>query len=221
MIAKVGHLVRVVDQEIFEEHWLRELGPFDEKIDKRLVRNLIFEPRRIRAKNIPKGKGKTPDFELFAREEVRAYCEVKSPTDGDALDFPEDLLPGEVRTQVRKDPSTFSLANHIAKAAKQFEAANPDRKHPNILVFVNHARRKSPVDLRIALEGVRGPNGERWFPLVNEKDKWEVQKGVWDAARSIDLYVWVDARKRTWQAFRPARAPRLKEACALLGIEPA
>lgn len=219
MIAKVAHLIRVVDQEKYEEHRLRDPEPRDEKIDKRLVRNLIFEPRRIRAKDIPEGKQKTPDFELFARDELRAYCEVKSPTDGDLMEFPNDLLPGEIQVEVRKDPAAFSLVNHIAKAAKQFDTANPDRKHPNVLVFVNHARRKGSVDLRMALEGIPGPGGERWFPLVNEDDKWEVQRGVWDAARSIDLYVWVDARKRTWQTFQPIGAARLKEACALFGIK--
>ncbi|HEY2858363.1 MAG TPA: hypothetical protein VGJ21_08100 [Terracidiphilus sp.] len=42
----------------------------------------------------------------------------------------------------------------------------------------------------------------------------------WEAARSIDLYVWVNPRKRTWQAFRPAGARRLNEACDLHGISP-
>lgn len=219
MIAKVAHLVRVVDQELYEDHRLRDLEQVDEKVDKRLVRNLIFEPRRIRAKDVPEGRQKTPDFELFVRDELRAYCEVKSPTDGELFEFPNDLQPGEIRTEVSKDPASFSLSNHIAKAAGQFNAANPERKHPNILVFVNHARRKGSVDLRIALEGILGPGGKRWFPLVNEKDEWEVQQGVWDAARSIDLYVWVDARKKTWQAFQPTGAARVNEACALLGIE--
>jgi hypothetical protein len=112
------------------------------------------------------------------------------------------------------------LAPLIAKAAKQFEAANPDRAHPNILVIVNHARRKGPADLRMTLEGIRAPDGRRFFPLVNDEDKWEVQKGVWEAARSIDLFVWVDPRKRIWQAFRPSGAQRLAEACDLLGIAP-
>jgi hypothetical protein len=89
------------------------------------------------------------------------------------------------------------------------------------LVIVNQARRKGPADLGMALEGIRGPDGRLFFPLVNDEDKWEVQKGVWKAARSIDLYVWVDPRKRAWQAFRPAGAQRLAEACDLLGISPA
>jgi hypothetical protein len=64
-----------------------------------------------------------------------------------------------------------------------------------------------------------GPDGQRWFPLVNEDDKWKVQKGVWDAACSIDLYVWVDAWKRMWLALQPFGATRFKEACELLYIK--
>jgi hypothetical protein len=55
---------------------------------------------------------------------------------------------------------------------------------------------------------------------VNDEDKWGVQEGVWEAARSIDLYVWLDPQKRAWQAFHPAGAKRLAEACDLLGISP-
>ncbi len=219
MISKVRHLVRVVDEEKYMEHRMPDKQKPDENEDKRLIRNLIFEPRRIQPEDIPEQqKQKTPDFKLLKDGNLRAYCEVKSPTDGDLFEFPKDVLPGEVRVEVEKDPALFNLANHIAKAAKQFEAVNPDRAHPNILVIANHARRKGPGDLRLALEGLRLPNGQRVFPLVNDKDQWEVQKGVWEAARSIDLYVWFDPVKRTWQAFRPNGAARLKEACELFGL---
>jgi ribosomal protein L30 len=221
MIEKVRHLVRVVDETLFEEHRLPDRHEGDETADKRLVRNLIFEPHRIQAQDIPEEKTKTPDFKLLKDGALGAYCEVKSATDGDLFDFPADLAPGEIRVEVRNDPALFSLARHITKAGKQFEAVNPDRKHPNILVIVNHARRKGPADLRLALEGFRAPDGGRLFPLMNDEDKWEVQKNVWEAARSIDLYVWVDPRKGTWQTFRPAGAKRVIEACELLGLPPA
>jgi large subunit ribosomal protein L30 len=218
MIAKVRHLVRVIDQTLFDEYRFPDPREADEPADKRLVRNLLFEPRRIRAEDIPEDKSKTPDFKLFTDGVLRAYCEVKSPTDGNLFDFPAGLEPGEIRAEVRKDPATFNLARHIAKAAKQFEAVNPDRAHPNILVIVNHARRKGPADLRLALEGMPAPNGQRFFPLVNDEDGWEIQRGVWEAARSIDLYVWVDPRHRAWQAFTPAGAKRLTEACDFFGV---
>jgi large subunit ribosomal protein L30 len=221
MITKVRHLIRVVDEEKLEEHRLQDAQKPNESTDKRLVCNLIFEPRRIHAEDIPEHENKTPDFRLLKEGKLRAYCEVKSPTDGDLFELPSDLVPGEIRVQVSKDLAIFNLARHIAKAAKQFESVNPGRTHPNILVFVNHARRKGPADLRMALEGFPGPDGRPLFPLVNEVDQWEVQKEVWDAARSIDLYVWVDPRKRTWQVLRPGGAARLKEACELLGVAPA
>src|SRR5208282_78239 len=176
MIAKVRHLVRVIDQGLFEGHRFPDSNETDEDADKRLIRNLIFEPRRLLAEDIPEDAGKTPDFKLFKDDALRAFCEMKSPTDGDLFDFPDDLEPDELRVEVRKDPAIFNLARHIAKAAKQFEAVNPDHAHPNILVIVNHARRKGPADLRLALEGIKAPNGRRFFPLVNDKDGWEVQK---------------------------------------------
>jgi large subunit ribosomal protein L30 len=218
MIAKVRHLIRVVDESLFEEHRLPGRHVNDEAADKQLLRSLIFEPRHIAAEDIPEDQGKTPDFRLLKDCALRAYCEMKAPTDGELFDVPTDLTPGEIQVEVRKDPAIFNLARHIAKAAKQFDAANSDRAHPNILVIVNHACRKGPADLRMALEGIQAPDGRRFFPLVNDVDKWEVQKGAWQAAPSIDLYVWVDPKKRTWQAFRPAGAKRLSEACDLIGI---
>jgi ribosomal protein L30 len=218
MIAKVRHLIRVVDEDLFEEHRVPRRHARDEAADKRLLRNLIFEPRGIRAEEIPEDANKTPDFKLFKDGTLRAYCELKSPGDGDLFDFPDDLAPGEIREEVRKDPAVFNLAAHVAKSAKQFDAANPDRAHPNILVIVNHARRKGLSDLRMALEGIRAPDGRRFYPLVNDEDQWEVQQGVWNAARIIDLYVWVDPKKRNWQWLQPAGAARLAEACDLLGI---
>jgi hypothetical protein len=217
MIAKVRHLVQVVGEHQFEEHRLADRHINDEDADKRLVRNLIFEAWRIKAEDIPEDAGKTPDFRLPKDGALHAYCEMKAPTDGDLFDVPDDLAPGEV---CRKDPAIFNLARHIAKAAKQFDAANPDRAHPNILIFVNHARRKGPANLRMALEGIQAPDGGRLFP-VNDADKSEVQNDVWEAACAVDLYVWVDAKKRTWQAFHPARPRRWAEACDRFGMAPA
>jgi large subunit ribosomal protein L30 len=220
MIAKVRHLVQIVDEGRFKEHRLPGRHINNEDADKRLIHNLIFQPRHIQAEDIPEGAGKTPDFRLLKDGALRAYGEMKAPTDGDLFDFPADLLPGEVRVEVRGDPAIFNLARHIANAARQFDAVNPDRAHPNILIFVNHARRKGLTDLRMALEGIPTPDGGQLFPLVNEDDKWDVQKDVWEAAHSIDLYVWVDPKKQSWQPLCPAGARRLAEACDLLGVAP-
>ena len=93
MIAKVLHLVRVIDEKLFEEHRLPERHVNDEAADKQLLRKLIFEPPRIGAEDIPEDQDRTPDFKLLKDGALRAYCEMKSPTDGDLFDFPDDLAP--------------------------------------------------------------------------------------------------------------------------------
>jgi hypothetical protein len=68
------------------------------------------------------------------------------------------------------------------------------------------------------------PDGSRRFLLVesNEKDwnkSWEKQKKLWAAARNIDLFVWVDAHKRSCKHVSNLDAARNGEARELFGIE--
>lgn len=105
MIAKVRHLVRVIDENSFAEHRLRAYHVIDESADKLLLRNLIFEPRRIRVEEIPKNENKTPDFKLLKDGALHAYCEMKSPTDGDLFDFPVGIPPiATTRTDRSRPP---------------------------------------------------------------------------------------------------------------------
>jgi hypothetical protein len=46
---------------------------------------------------------------------LRAYCEMKAPTDGDLFDVSNDLAPGEIHVEVRKDPSIFKLRDTSRK----------------------------------------------------------------------------------------------------------
>lgn len=47
------------------------------------------------------------------------------------------------------------------------------------------------------------------------------QRRVRDAARTIDLFVWIDANKRTVEYRQPLGAKRLAEARDLVGIKQA
>jgi hypothetical protein len=172
-------------------------------------------------------RGRTPDFKLVQDGKIRGYCELKSPRDDWVFSFPHDLKPGEHRAEVRRDMAAHNLAGHILEAAEQFDSINPEHKLPNILVIVSHARHRGPIDLRDVLEGIRlGDDGKRVFPPladVREKEpdkQMKKQEKVWKAARSIDLYVWIDEHKRTCEYRFPVGAERLKEACDLLGLEP-
>lgn len=168
--------------------------------------------------------GKTPDFKLYRNEELVGYCELKSPRDDWIFEFPMDMMPGDNRVEIRRDPAAHNLADHVGKAAAQFDAVNPDRKVPNILVFVSHARLRGPSDLAMAIAGVPMPNAGVAFLLLDEQHKgnsermWKRQKQLWDDARRIDLVVWVDAHNGSCEFIRLQGAKKLDGALKLMGL---
>jgi large subunit ribosomal protein L30 len=215
MIAKVRHLIRFVDEHLLEEHRLVRPRAEDEEADIKMMRELVFTRPNVQLQRFKrKEKEKRPDFRLVKDGEMRGYCELKSPRDDWVFDFPSDLEPGEHRVEVRPDPVAHNLGRQILRAAEQFNAVNPDHTLPNILVIVSHARRRGPADLHMVLTGIQVPNGDPLFVLPPEK-----QKQLWEAARSIDLYIWIDEHSRTCQNIRPVGAARINEACDLLGIK--
>ena|ERR1700730_253446 len=113
------------------------------------------------------------------------------------FEFPHDLKADELREERRFDAAAPNLGLHIVKAAQRFDSVNPDHALPNILVIANHAPLRGPLDLRHALEGLEAPDGHHEFLIFDENEKevpGERQKEVWRAARSIDLYLWIDAQ---------------------------
>jgi hypothetical protein len=178
---------------------------------------VVFDPRGIVLHKFGrKEKRKNPDFKLYKDGKLVACCEVKFPRDDWVLDFPEDLQPGEHRVELRRDPAAVNLAEHIEKAAEQFEAVSPDRSVPNILVLFNHARRRGPRDLRMAITGVPMPDGQPAFLLLDERHRdnpekmWKKQKKLRDDARRIDVIVWIDARTGGCQFIQVKDAPGSK-----------
>lgn len=227
MIQKVSHLVRLVDEALFEEHRLVRPQPVDEAADRELTRRLVFNGRQIVLESFTKEEmqgRKTPDFKLLKDGKLVGFCELKSPRDDWVFDVPADLKPGELREEVRHDPAAHNLARNIGKAAEQFDAVNPDHRLPNILVLVSHARLRGPVDLHMAIAGIMMPDGGRRFLLVDSKEKdwskaWKKQRKLWEASRSIDLFFWIDAHKRSCKHISNLDAVRHQEARELFGIK--
>jgi large subunit ribosomal protein L30 len=222
MIAKVRHLVRIVGEDLLEQHRWPHPKHWKEENDADLIRRLVFANRKIKLQRFKPAEmdGKTPDFRMLKDGQLCGYCEMKSPNDKWVFDFPSDLKPDELRVNARADGAVPNLGRRIVKAAQQFDAVNPDHELPNIMVIVNHAPGKGPLDLRFALEGmeVSGGRGFFIFDKENERAPSEKQKQVWEAARSIDLFIWVDPRTGKWEYRLPIGAKRLVEACDLLGI---
>jgi hypothetical protein len=224
MIQKVHHLIQFPDQAVYEQHQLLLPRPVNEEADEAMMRELIFKGRDVEVERLPDGKSKSPDFKLIKEGSLKAYCELKSPRDDWVFAVPNDLKPGEIRQEVRENSAARSLARVINKAAVQFDAVNPDRARPNILVIVSHARLRGPTDLHLAIAGLPVPGGGRGFLLVdpNEKDfkkAWAKQKQLWDDARRIDLFYWIDAYAKTVRYVINEDGARKREACELMKID--
>lgn len=227
MIQKVRHLIRLPHEELFEEHRLVPPQPEDEAADLALMRRLVFKDDRIVLEffSAEEKRGrKTPDCKLMKDGHLAGYCELKSPRDDWVFRVPDDLKPGEIRQEVRRDPAAYNLARNIGKAAAQFDSVNPEHRLPNILVLVSHARRRDAVDLHMAIGGIKMPDGSRRFLLEDPNEKvwkmaWEKQQQLWDAARRIDVFFWIDAHKESCTHIVNLDAPRHKEACDLLGLQ--
>jgi Ribosomal protein L7/L12 dimerisation domain len=188
-----------------------------EGADIKLIQELIFQPCNVVLQPFSKEemtKGKTPDFKLMKGAELCGYCELKSPRDDWVFEFPDDIKPGESATEMRPSPTSNNLARQIESAVEQFDAVNPDHKLPNVLVLVNHTVGRTRSELHVTGTGIRVPDGGRLFTLKPDK-----QKRVWEAAQRVDLFLWVDAQKRTCQHVYPDDAVHRAAACRLLGIE--
>ncbi len=190
-------------------------GP-DEDADIKLIQELIFQPRKIVLQRFSKEettKGKTPDFKLIKETKLCGYCELKSPRDDWTFEFPDKIKPGELIAKTRHSPTSNNLARQIMSAAEQLDAINLDHELPNLLVLVNHAAGRTRSDLYVTLAGIPAPRG----PLFTLK--FEHQKEVWEAARRVDLFLWVDPRERSWQPLYANDAVHSATVCSLLGIQ--
>jgi large subunit ribosomal protein L30 len=213
MIKKVAHLVRV-NYDPAAPKPPREKEVHDEAADAALLRELAFDPRAIVPEPYPdadRKRGKTPDFKLMKDARLSAYCEMKSPRDDYIFEMPPDGGPA-----IRKNvPFYRKLGRHVRDAAQQLEAVNPDRKLPNIVAFVSHCPDIERRDLIATIAGLPVPDSNRRVPLLGRK----LQEQVIEAARKVDLFLWVDAKGRTFQHLSPNGAQHEQAALDLLGLK--
>ena len=210
MIAKVSHLVQINNDPAAPKP--PHVPPiYDEAADALLMRELAFDVNNIVLEPYDDAAlkaGKTPDFKILKQENLCGFCELKSPRD-DFVFGP----PDENGVAIRRDlPFYRKIGSHIRKAAKQFAAVNPDHKLPNILVFVNHSPDIERRDLLATIAGLPVPGGQPIFMLCRK-----MQEQVLDAARTIDLFLWINARERTCQRLSVGGAAHQASALNLLG----
>ena len=133
-------------------------------------------------------RGKTPDFRIMNGKDLVAFCEVKSPRD----DYLDTQLAAATDREIvgghRKDPIFNRLAGIIKKAASQFDAVNPGRDVPNILILVNHDDMSNYSDLLETLTGMfHATNGSRYPTMIS------ISEGrIKEKKSRIDIYFWFD-----------------------------
>jgi hypothetical protein len=110
-------------------------------------------------------------------------------------------------------PFYRKLASHIRRAAKQFDAVNPEHTVPSILVFVSHSPAIERRDLIATIAGLPVAGAAPVFILSRE-----MQQEVLEAARRIDLFLWIDAKKGTCQHLSPNGASHQTTGLNLRGL---
>jgi hypothetical protein len=192
-----------------------------EQPDLELAEELVFGPPGLALERFTHAqtvRGKTPDFRVLRACELVAFCEVKSPRDDWLDNLLEAATPGEMVGGGRSDPIFNRIARHIQKAASQFDAVNPSREVPNILLFVNHDDMADIRDLRETVTGhFHAESGERIATMTHISDRRIAR----DKYR-IDLYAWLDAKRKRLQGYlfnEAAQPSHVRRLCTLLGLD--
>jgi large subunit ribosomal protein L30 len=211
MIAKVGHLLKINHDPANPKP--PQAKRYDEASDAALLIKLAFDGADVSIETYSeseRNQGKKPDFKLLKNGKVAAFCEMKSPRDDFIFENPS---PGEFA--VRKNlPFHRKLGAHICDAAAQLDSVNPDHRLPNIVAFMNHAPDIRRRDLHATITGLTTGDGKPVFMLGRN-----FQQKVLEAARRIDLFLWVDAETGTLQHVSVNRAAHKQAALDLLGLK--
>ena len=190
-----------------------------ENDDLKLAEELVFAPIGLSLQKIPRWVSRTADLLVLQNGALVAYCELKSPRD-EWLDKLLDLAkPWQIVGGGRDDPVFKKIRKHANKASQQFEAVNPTRAVPNILVFVNHDYISDFGDLRETFTGLfHAANGNRHATMP------DMAASLKRAQSQIDVCVWIDAKTSKIQGylFNQSATPNyLNQLSSLLGVNPA
>jgi large subunit ribosomal protein L30 len=211
MIDKVRHLVKITHDPAAPRVAVEPPAP-DEAADIQMLRDLICDANGIVLEpydNAALNRGKTPDFKLMKDGELVGYCEVKSLFDPEALDDPP-----EGTMAVRKNlPFYRKIGQNIRSAVQQLEAQNPEHDKPNVMVFVSHTPEIERKDLIATIAGLPLPDGKPLFMLGRK-----MQGQVCEAARKIDVFLWIDATTGTCLHLTAADAAHRAAALGLFGL---
>jgi len=161
--------------------------------------------------------GKTPDFRVRQDGALRAYCEVKSPTDPWLDDLLDDAPSFTLVGGARPDPIFNRLSRLLIKGDAQFTAVNPTREDLNILAYVNHDNASSYNDLRETLTGYfHAADGTKHPTMM------DIAEGrIGEAKRRIDAFLWFEGRtgRMAGAVINTVDPERVRRTCSLLDFD--
>lgn len=142
--------------------------------DKEITIN-FFQSKQIEARHFPKEKeGKKADFELYFKNNLFGYCELKSIVEYDFV--------GE-----RQDSTYNKIQSKVHNSAKQLESVNSIHSVPNIVFFINHTKKVGCQDLWYVLTGQATPPSQPSVPIDLRYFSRLKEKGDFDI---IDYFIW-------------------------------
>jgi hypothetical protein len=149
----------------------------------------------LKAARIPETTTKTTDFRILKGGDVVAFCEVKSPQDV-FVERVENAIrlvpPGQVGGIIEHGASSRQyrcMERAATKAAEQFNAANPSRQAPNILMIVNHDTVSYESDFVEAVTGY--VEGLGYGPTSLRASIPEIDAYIWlDQSASLPRMLW-------------------------------
>jgi hypothetical protein len=165
-------------------------------------------------------QGRTPDFRVFAGDELAFYCEVKTAQDDEWLDRQLDVAPpGTLVGGLRPDPTYNRISNQIHSAVRRFNAVNPAMDRPNVLAIVNGDVHAGRTDLIQVVTGNAYCEGGEVIPMFREYSEGRIR----EEKLRVHLYLWFNDWKpgRPEMFFPKVHAAHHAASCRCFGVDPA
>jgi hypothetical protein len=159
----------------------------------------------------------TPDFRVNKNDEFVFFCEVKTSKKDTWLEEQlQKVRVGCIAGGLRNDPIFNRLTDDIYKAAKQFDAVNPDQKFPNVLAIVNHDKNCGFLDLLSVLTGNFYADDGSVHPIYAQYSEGRIK----EKKDRIHLYIWIDEFNPKRLLFSQTVEAHHSKLCELFGFQP-
>jgi hypothetical protein len=165
-------------------------------------------------------QGRTPDFRVFAGDELAFYCEVKTAQEDEWLDQQLAKVEPDTLAGGSRNDSTYNrVSGHIHSAVGQFDSINPTMGHPNVLAIVNGDRAAGFTHLIQVLTGNAYCESGEMIPMFREFSEGRIR----EEKLRVHLYFWFnDWKPGAPQMFFPeVHAAHHAALCGYLSVDSA